>query len=739
MSSHSEKTLLAGVSADRYVGRLDQFERLYLHAVSGAEPFCVRISSPPAVGASELLRQVYDRLFREQRFVVPFYFAVRPGDATGEAAAARYLYQFLLQVIAFRRKDPALISASPDICELAKLAPLADADWVDRLCEACRNEGPLNNGRAFIRSALAAPLRAAAEGKIRVCVIIDDLHESAALEGGRIFIDELSAVFANAHVPVVLAARRQFAFPELRADTFEIGPMTREDAARLVEALAADMNVTLSEQTRDLIAVQLGGSPLLIRLFVYAAREKSRALASYRDVEQLYAEELLLGGIGDYFDDIFSRASSDPGVRRKLVEMLYFAHEPESERFPLSALRERLGISVSEFRRLAESLDIDEVIAIETGSAFLRRDNLLRDFLDTRYRLDHERSTAASVAASTVTNALKQAPQLMARVYRREAAAGLRDVMLLFDLQEVPRSLLDYRIFRDQYKGVSNDEVRGQLGAETQTIALPQISHAAPVAEHYSPFVEFIEPERATLGVGFTDRAYRDEDHVAWLAAEIDSKLEADYTLTGEWCDRLDQAAAASGFSNHRIWLVAPEGFSDGALDLLSERKGIGSSRRQVDLLRNFLKGDTGAEQSGAAEYEMVIPVGEDTELIAAHALEEITRRFNFPTKTINQIKTALVEACINASEHGLSPDRKIYQKFVVDHEKIVITISNRGLRLTGKKSTKPAVEIEPTEGRRGWGLNLMRGLMDEVRIESVDDGSRIVMTKYLKGPKSTA
>jgi anti-sigma regulatory factor (Ser/Thr protein kinase) len=38
----------------------------------------------------------------------------------------------------------------------------------------------------------------------------------------------------------------------------------------------------------------------------------------------------------------------------------------------------------------------------------------------------------------------------------------------------------------------------------------------------------------------------------------------------------------------------------------------------------------------------------------------------------------------------------------------------------------------EPDEGRRGWGLKLMRRLMDEVSIEDVDDGTRIVMTKYL-------
>ena len=120
--------------------------------------------------------------------------------------------------------------------------------------------------------------------------------------------------------------------------------------------------------------------------------------------------------------------------------------------------------------------------------------------------------------------------------------------------------------------------------------------------------------------------------------------------------------------------------------------------------------------------------MGEDTELIAAHAVEEIARRHHFPPKAINQIKTALVEACINATEHSDSPDRKIYQKFSIEDDKIIITISNRGLRLADKK----AQEIKPDEGRRGWGLRLMQTLMDEVKFEQVDDGTRISMVKYL-------
>lgn len=732
MNPRTNKTLLARVSPGRFAGRIEETERLYLHAISGTEPNCVRLSGAPGAGTSEMLRQLYDRLFHDQRFVVPFYFCLRSGDRNSRSAASRFAYEFLLQAIAFRRNDPSLIAASPNILELVKLAPLADAEWVDRISKSLLNETQIGDEREFIRSVIAEPFRLASNGKMRVCVILDDLHKAADIDGGKSLIDEISSLAATVKSPLILAARRRFSIDLHSRQTIDIGPLPRNDAEHLVETLAVDAGVAVSEQTRDLIAVQFGGNPLMIRSLIQAASEKKRGLGTYREVEQIYAGELLNGRIGDHFDKIFSHAAPEPDVRRKLVEMLYPAMEHESGRFPLSALRDRLELSPDAFDRLTESLVLDEVIQVEGSIARLTSDDLLFDFLDAHNRLDGERKTSAAVAASAVMRALTRAPQMMARAYRREAALGVQDLMPLFDVQDIPLALIDYRLFRDRYKGISDHEIREQLAAETEKFTLPQISHVGPIADRLERFGEIIEPERAIAGVGFTDREYRDADQIAWLTVEIDSKLEADYPVTAEWCDRLDAAAAGCNFLNYRIWLISPEGFSDGALDLLAERNGFGSSRNQAVLLRNFLSGKSGVDENGSTEYEIVIPAGEDSELIAAHALEEIARRYDFPVKAVNQMKTALVEASINAAEHGLSPDRKIYQKFVIDKEKIVLTVSNRGLRLSHKTAEKAAAESTPNENRRrGWGLNLMRSLMDDIQIESVDDGTRIVMTKY--------
>jgi anti-sigma regulatory factor (Ser/Thr protein kinase) len=48
-----------------------------------------------------------------------------------------------------------------------------------------------------------------------------------------------------------------------------------------------------------------------------------------------------------------------------------------------------------------------------------------------------------------------------------------------------------------------------------------------------------------------------------------------------------------------------------------------------------------------------------------------------------------------------------------------------------GAKDADP--EGQRAAGPRGWGLNIIKTLMDEVEFERVDDGTSLRMTKYLR------
>jgi len=296
----------------------------------------------------------------------------------------------------------------------------------------------------------------------------------------------------------------------------------------------------------------------------------------------------------------------------------------------------------------------------------------------------------------------------------------------------MPASLFNYERFAAAHTGVDADTANVALDAEADLVRLPQIVHVADCGA-FSLSIR-TEEKRCAIGHGFDAADYTNESEVVWIAAEIDSKLEASEELTKEWCDRLAQIAREADFGRVRLWLVSPEGFSTEASGLLRERDAYGSSRRQVELLSARLNPapQSAREEAPADEYEMVIPMGTDTELIAAHAVEQIARRVNFRPDAINQIKLALVEACINASEHSLSPDRKIYQRFRVESDKLVVIVASRGVVPANLLSENGGQNGEG-KSRRGWGLKLIKSLMDEVEFERVDDGTQLRMTKYLK------
>jgi serine/threonine-protein kinase RsbW len=406
---------------------------------------------------------------------------------------------------------------------------------------------------------------------------------------------------------------------------------------------------------------------------------------------------------------------------------------------PVEVWMKRLGTDVVEFERMMRLAHVHELASFHATFVETTPGPVWRDFLNVSYRLQVAVEPRALVVADTLVEMLKRAPRTMARHYRRESALNLRGLLSRFNSEEVPASLLHYDRFARMYRGVVREEVQSGLETETDSVHLPQIVHAASCASFHPPMLQLCDEERCAIAHGLEGGAYAEADEVVWLAAEVESKLEAGRALTELWLDRLEQVAQSCGFDRVRLWLVSREGFTTEAAELLSEREAYGSCREQLELLSARLgRAGEGSEDGSADEFAMELPMGEDTELIAAHTVEQIARRMEFQPDAINQIKTALVEACINAAEHSLSTERKIYNRFRVEGDKLVITVSSRGLSapasISENGSSLSLNGGEPSaKGRRGWGLRLIRTLMDDVEFERVDDGTRLRMTKYLR------
>jgi serine/threonine-protein kinase RsbW len=137
-------------------------------------------------------------------------------------------------------------------------------------------------------------------------------------------------------------------------------------------------------------------------------------------------------------------------------------------------------------------------------------------------------------------------------------------------------------------------------------------------------------------------------------------------------------------------------------------------------------------------QYELTIPMLHDAELVAGRTTEEITRLIGFPERAVEQVRMAVIEACLNAAEHSQSPDRHIYLSFIYDADKLLIVVRDFGKGFDPLEVRKPDIhEKIGAMNKGGWGLYLIRRLMDEVVFEQVSTGTCIRMTKRrIPGPE---
>ena len=744
-SSENFRRILGRVTQYDFVGRSEELNRIVAHAGPANEGRGLLLLMEPSAGVSELLRQAYDQLFNQRSAVIPIYFAFTRHESTAVSAAIEFLNTFLQQYIAYRRDEPVVSHSTLTLQDLVELAPPADLEWIEQLVDAYTRLRFSNDDKALVRFCLGAPQRIP-PGRGHPLIMLDGAQLAEYLNGVVVLGTEVLRVFGRGGLTFVLAGlRRQIleAAHEAKCnfellDILRLRQLDAQQAALLVEHVARRQHVAISEAARDLLVQQFAGNPFFINIFLQAAREKNASLSSYLDCERLYIDELLGGHLHRHFAELLDEISPRLDTRHLLIRLLWEAAAGEDQTSTFEVWRKRLHVTAGELQEILHRLHVQEFVnwnqgIVEAGVG----PQAWKDYLKVRYRLDVLNDPRALVVADALADALKRAPHTMARHYKQIASGGLRELINRFNCQRVPAVLFDHATFSRKYKGAENDAIAAGLEAEPELVKLPQTVHLANCVAFNSDMRQLGEDDRCLVAHTFEDGAYSDAQEVVWLTADIESKLEVDVDVARAWCDRFETLAANLGFTRCQIWLISNEGFTDEANRLLGRRKAFSSSRQQLNLLAGRL-GEAASspvvQSTEANEFVMVVPMGEDNELIAASTAEQIARRLMFRPEAINQIKTAVVEACINASEHSFSPDRKIYQRFRLESDRLVVTISSRGIvpaNLNGTRSG--SATSEAAEERRGWGLKLIRTLMDEVEFERVDDGTSLRMTKYLR------
>ena len=697
-----DTSILSTQRMEKYVGREDELRRIQANIRT------LVISAESGSGVTELLLRSYDRQFKERGRNIPFYFSFKNSGLTLGEVGKNFFHAMLLQVNSFRRNEPRMLRSALTLREVVQRTLPVDANIVQGLLKYFGKRRKAETDRDYFVKILSSPIRTSAAG-IPLMILLDDIQTLERFDGGNELIEETVRMFSTAAIPAIVGGTAGSVLPYASDLSINLQRLSFQDASLVAKHFAERSSVVLTDECADLITAQLECDLTLISLFVSAAADGNISLDSFEKVERLYASEIIDGRLACHFDEKFGRAANDP----HFVESLH------------RSLTDGCDIVLDEKDR---SRLVARGVIVNSSLVKRIRTLPLADRAAVRYHANILNESRAAIEGRSVVSYLKRAPKILAREYRRKYSIGIRELLASFGGESVPAVLVLNQGFADDYRGVSDDEVLESAVRSSDKFVLPNIVFAADTSEIYEPIDQVCDPERSAVGFGFSGKAITDTSDIVWIAAEMESKLEASLDHAEFWCDRLEMAALMSGLAPYKIWLIAPAGFSPEANELLAARGVIGSSKRQISLLRSFRERPVEPDPHILEEVEITLPMDDRTELIAASIAEEIARRHNFEAKAINQIKTALIEAFINAAEHSLSPDRKVHNKFTVNERGLTIVISNRGVRLADKNGD----QTESDEQRRGWGLDLMRRLMDEVSVDETDDGTRISMTKVL-------
>ena len=131
-------------------------------------------------------------------------------------------------------------------------------------------------------------------------------------------------------------------------------------------------------------------------------------------------------------------------------------------------------------------------------------------------------------------------------------------------------------------------------------------------------------------------------------------------------------------------------------------------------------------------EVTLIIPMYPNMELAAAQTAYTLAQLMDFEEKHVEEIQLAIIETCINAFEHSKSKDQQVFIKFIMGDDELELKITDHGLGFRMDQVDLSKIKKSDGKGmrKRGWGLEIIRNMMDKVEIESTKNGTTITMIK---------
>jgi serine phosphatase RsbU (regulator of sigma subunit)/anti-sigma regulatory factor (Ser/Thr protein kinase) len=136
---------------------------------------------------------------------------------------------------------------------------------------------------------------------------------------------------------------------------------------------------------------------------------------------------------------------------------------------------------------------------------------------------------------------------------------------------------------------------------------------------------------------------------------------------------------------------------------------------------------------------EWTLPSEPGNEREAMERVARVVQPLNFPARRLEQLKTAVAEATMNAMEHGnhYQPDKLVSIAVLASDTALRVCVTDDGgTRNLPSEPEQPDLEakLAERESPRGWGLFLIKHMVDDMHVSSNMTHHTVELIMYLEG-----
>jgi anti-sigma regulatory factor (Ser/Thr protein kinase) len=141
----------------------------------------------------------------------------------------------------------------------------------------------------------------------------------------------------------------------------------------------------------------------------------------------------------------------------------------------------------------------------------------------------------------------------------------------------------------------------------------------------------------------------------------------------------------------------------------------------------------------GRTLADFSVPSEPGNERLAMETVAETAKNLGFSGENLERLKTAVAEATMNAMEHGnhYRPEVPVKIRVLSSETDLVVRITDQG----GSPVPDPDEEAPDLEAKleglqtpRGWGLFLIKNMVDEMHVTSDESHHTIEVVMHLEG-----